>query len=150
MRFHNSPPVAKSKKLSTKLFGLCSDESIISHWMILNRYLLFCVYNFIETFFYINKTIYSLSITTTSVDKLYSSNALDLYNNKNVSYTRLKNIIDILDSCIMIVEEHKETIADTDMKDNYYKLFEECCKEYKNFKESLNSEFRYFIEEKNK
>ena len=104
----------KSKKLSTKLFGLCSDESIISHWMILNRYLLFCVYNFIETFFYINKTIYSLSITTTSVDKLYSSNALDLYNNKNVSYTRLKNIIDILDSCIMIVEEHKETIADTD------------------------------------
>lgn len=139
----------KSKKLSTKLFGLCSDESIISHWMILNRYLLFCVYNFIETFFYINKTIYSLSITTTSVDKLYSSNALDLYNNKNVSYTRLKNIIDILDSCIMIVEGHKETIADTDMKDNYYKLFEECCKEYKNFKESLNSEFRYFIEEKN-
>lgn len=66
------------------------------------------------------------------------------------SDTRLKNIIDILDSCIMIVEEHKETIADTDMKDNYYKLFEECCKEYKNFKESLNSEFRYFIEEKNK
>ena len=44
MRFHNSPPVAKSKKLSTKLFGLCSDESIISHWMILNRYSLFCVY----------------------------------------------------------------------------------------------------------
>ena len=34
----------KSKKLSTKLFGLCSDESIISHRMILNRYLLFCVY----------------------------------------------------------------------------------------------------------
>ena len=45
MRFHNSPPVAKSKKLSTKLFGLCSDESIISHWMILNRYSLFCVYD---------------------------------------------------------------------------------------------------------
>ena len=44
MRFHDSPPVVKSKKLSTKLFGLCSDESIISHWMILNRYLLFCVY----------------------------------------------------------------------------------------------------------
>ena len=44
MRFHDSPPVIKSKKLSTKLFGLCSDESIISHWMILNRYLLFCVY----------------------------------------------------------------------------------------------------------
>ena len=45
MRFHNSPPVIKSKKLSTKLFGLCSDESIISHWMILNRYSLFCVYD---------------------------------------------------------------------------------------------------------
>ena len=44
MRFHDSPPVIKSKKLSTKLFGLCSDESIISHRMILNRYLLFCVY----------------------------------------------------------------------------------------------------------
>ena len=36
----------KSKKLSTKLFGLCSNESIISHWMILNRYLLFCVYTY--------------------------------------------------------------------------------------------------------
>lgn len=34
----------KSKKLSTKLFRLCSDESIISHRMILNRYSLFCVY----------------------------------------------------------------------------------------------------------
>ena len=45
MRFHDSPPVIKSKKLSTKLFGLCSDESIISHKMILNRYLLFCVYS---------------------------------------------------------------------------------------------------------
>ena len=44
MRFHDSPPVIKSKKLSTKLFRLCSDESIISHRMILNRYSLFCVY----------------------------------------------------------------------------------------------------------
>ena len=35
----------KSKKLSTKLFRLCSDESIISHRMILNRYSLFCVYS---------------------------------------------------------------------------------------------------------
>lgn len=105
-------------------------------------------FNFIETCFYINKTIYSLSVTTTSVDKLYSSNGLDLYNNKNVSYTRLKNIIDILDSCIMIVEEYKETIEDIDMKDNYYNLFEECCKEYKSFKESLNSEFLDFIKEK--
>ena len=34
----------KSKKLSTKLFRLCSDEPIISHRMILNRYSLFCVY----------------------------------------------------------------------------------------------------------
>ncbi|MEJ8733022.1 hypothetical protein WKT17_15565, partial [Blautia sp. HCN-20427] len=30
--------------LSTKLFGLCSDESIISHRMILKRYSLFGVY----------------------------------------------------------------------------------------------------------
>ena len=47
MRFHDSPPVIKSKKLSTKLFRLCSDESIISHRMILNRYSLFCVYFYI-------------------------------------------------------------------------------------------------------
>lgn len=96
-----------------------------------------------------NKTIYSLSLTTTSVDKLYSSNDLDLYNNKNVSYTRLKNIIDILDFCIMIVENCKGTIIDIDMKDNYLNLFKEYCKEYKNFKESLNSEFLDFIKEKN-
>ena len=44
MRFHDSPPVAKSKKLSTKLFGLYNDESIISHRMILKRYSLFGVY----------------------------------------------------------------------------------------------------------
>lgn len=36
--------MVKSKKLSTKLFRLCSDESIISHSRILNRYSLFCVY----------------------------------------------------------------------------------------------------------
>ena len=46
--FQTSPPVAKSKELSTKLFGLCSDESIISHWMILNRYSLFCVYSILS------------------------------------------------------------------------------------------------------
>ena len=44
MRFHDSPPVTRSKKLSTKLFRLYSDESIISYRMILNRYSLFCVY----------------------------------------------------------------------------------------------------------
>ena len=42
--FHDSPPVIKFKKLSTKLLEHCSDESIISHRMILKRYLLFCVY----------------------------------------------------------------------------------------------------------
>ena len=36
----NSPPVAKSKKLSTKLFGLYNDESIISQGIILKRCLL--------------------------------------------------------------------------------------------------------------
>ena len=46
VRIHDSPPVIKSKKLSTKLFRLCSDESIISHSRILNRYSLFCVYFF--------------------------------------------------------------------------------------------------------
>ena len=46
MRFHDSPPVAKSKKLSTKLFGLYSDESIIPYLMILKRYSLFCVYGY--------------------------------------------------------------------------------------------------------
>ena len=46
--FQTSPPVAKSKELSTKLFGLCSDESIISHRMILNRYSLFCVYSILS------------------------------------------------------------------------------------------------------
>ena len=44
LRFHTPPPVVKSKKLSTKLFGLYSGEPIISHRMILNRYLLFNVY----------------------------------------------------------------------------------------------------------
>lgn len=46
MKFQSSSPVAKSKKLSTKLFGLYSEESIISHLMILKRYSLFCIYIF--------------------------------------------------------------------------------------------------------
>mgnify|MGYP003278182876 CR=1 FL=1 len=44
MRFHDSPPVAKSKKLSAKLFERYSDESINPHLMILKRYSLFGVY----------------------------------------------------------------------------------------------------------
>ncbi len=44
MRFHDSPPVTKSKKLSIKLFGFYSDEFIIPHLMILKRYSLFGVY----------------------------------------------------------------------------------------------------------
>ena len=36
--------------IGTLLLSAYSDESIISHWMILNRYLLFCVYlNFTPT-----------------------------------------------------------------------------------------------------
>ncbi|MED9966784.1 MAG: acyltransferase family protein, partial [Blautia sp.] len=58
VRFHDSPPVIKSKKLSTKLFRLCSDESIISHRMILNRYSLFCVYVTFNQYWYF--TAYSV------------------------------------------------------------------------------------------
>lgn len=82
---------------------------------------------FIETCFYINKAIYNLSLTSNCKDKLYSTDKKKLHQNRNISYTRLKNIFDILDLCISRLTNEFNTISNIDINKNY----EELCLQYK-------------------
>ena len=85
-------------------------------------------FNFIETCFYVNKTIYNLTITSNSVDKLYSLDCVDLYNNRKISYTRLKNILNIIDLCLDKINRNSFIITNIDQENNYVKLCEEYIK----------------------
>ena len=89
---------------------------------------------YIETCFYINKAIYNLSLTSNSIDKLYSSNSTVLYSNRKISYTRLKNIFDILDTCIRRVESLNPIISNIDVNSNYIDLCNLYKDEYIRFK----------------
>lgn len=89
---------------------------------------------FLETCFYINKAIYNLSLTSNSVDKLYSMDFKDLFCSKKISFTRLKNIFDILDNCICKIDALQSLIQDIDLNSNYMKLFNEYKNEYSRFK----------------
>lgn len=90
-----------------------SDSSISSN---INQF------HFIETCFYINKAIYNLSLTSNCVDKLYSTNNEELYNSRKISYTRLKNIFNILDGCIDKVYSSFSIISNIDINSNYANL----------------------------
>lgn len=94
---------------------------------------------FIETCFYINKAIYNLSLTSNCKDKLYSTDKKKLHQNKNISYTRLRNIFDILDLCIARVKTKFEIIYDIDKEKNYEKLCSEYNKQYNTFKKLFKS-----------
>lgn len=89
---------------------------------------------FIETCFYINKAIYNLSSTSNCMDKLYSTDQKKLQQNKNISYTRLRNIFDILDLCIEKVNTKFNSIGNIDTDQNYKKLCSEYRKQYNTFK----------------
>lgn len=89
---------------------------------------------FMETCFYINKAIYNLSLTSNCVDKLYSINSKDLYCSRKISYTRLKNIFNILDTCIKKIDSFYSIISNIDINNNYVKLCSEYKNEYKRFK----------------
>lgn len=96
-------------------------------------------FHFIETCFYINKAIYNLSATSNSIDKLYTTDDRNLYANRRISYTRLKNIFNILDACIERTENYYSIISDIDINCNYINL----CKQYK---ESYNRFKRLFTD----
>lgn len=89
---------------------------------------------FIETCFYINKAIYNLSLTSNCKDKLYSIDKKKLHQNRNISYTRLRNIFDILDLCIINVKTKFDIIDNIDHENNYEKLCSEYNKQYNTFK----------------
>lgn len=89
---------------------------------------------FIETCFYVNKAIYNLSLTQACVDKMYSTNSKTLYSSRKISYTRLKNIFNILDESIEIVKGKFDMISEIDMDNNYSKLFELYLESYDRFK----------------
>lgn len=76
---------------------------------------------FIETCFYINKAIQSLSLTSNCALELFSSKWEDVYVDKKISYTRLKNIFNILDKCILISTVHYYKIGSIDLNQNFIK-----------------------------
>lgn len=90
---------------------------------------------FIEACFYINKAIYNLSLTSPCMDNLYSSNSKDLFENRKISYTRLKNIFNILDDCMNKVSSFNSIISNIDSNSNYIKLCESYIGEYSRFKD---------------
>lgn len=91
---------------------------------------------FIETCFYINKAIYDLSLTS-NCPNLYSVQVEDLFLNKRISYTRLKNIFNILDNCIKQINCYKDIISEIDIDKNYIELCEKYKTEYDRFKKTL-------------
>lgn len=94
---------------------------------------------FIETCFYINKAIYSLSLTSNCKDKLYSTDKKKLHQSRNISYTRLRNIFDILDLCIDRLSNKFNTISDIDIDKNYEKLCSQYKDQYNTFKKLFKS-----------
>lgn len=95
---------------------------------------------FIETCFYIIKAIHDLYRMSGVIDKVFSVDASDLISNRKVSLTRLKNIFNILDGVIPIIEANFDMISDIDTNKNYYQLFQHYKFIYENFK-NLITEF---------
>lgn len=93
---------------------------------------------FIETYFYINKAIYNLSLTSNCKDKLYSTDKRNLHQNRNISYTRLRNIFDILDLCIEKADSKFSIISCIDIDHNY----KEVCIQYKTQYNTFKKLFR--------
>lgn len=90
---------------------------------------------YIEACFYINKAMYSLSLTSSCHEKLYSADKIDVYGSKLISYTRLKNVLDIIDECIGVIEDKKEIIFDIDKNQAYMQTYGLYRENYKVFKE---------------
>ena len=76
------------------------------------------------------------------IDKVFSVDASDLISNRKVSLTRLKNIFNILDGVMPIIEANFDIISDIDINKNYYQLFQHYKSIYENFKNLI----RAFIE----
>lgn len=89
---------------------------------------------FLETCFYINKAIYNLSRISNVIEKVFSGNKNKLYEERNISVTRLINVFSILDNCNAIIADNFELIRDIDVNDNYYDLWNKNLKAYRAFK----------------
>lgn len=87
----------------------------------------------IEACFYLNKTIYNLSRTTNSIEKLYSDNAEAIYTAKNISKTRLFNIFRILDQVVDVVDK-KEKLFAKEQDRHYNELNGKYRADYEDFK----------------
>ena len=57
-----------------------------------------------------------------------------LYEERNISVTRLINVFSILDNCNAIIADNFELIRDIDVNDNYYNLWNKNLKAYRAFK----------------
>ena len=90
---------------------------------------------YIETCFYTNKAIHNLSNTSNCVDRLFSIDWVELYANRKISYTRLKNIFYIIDECIRKIESYSVIIECIDKDSNYKILCQKYKQSYHNFKQ---------------
>lgn len=89
---------------------------------------------FMETCFYVNKAIHNLSLTSNCANKIYSTDYEEIFKNRKISYTRLKNIFNILDDCIKKVNSFSNVISNIDIDNNYVNLCENYKKQYAIFK----------------
>lgn len=65
------------------------------------------------------------------IEKVFSGNKNKLYEERNISVTRLINVFSILDNCNAIIADNFELIRDIDVNDNYYNLWNKNLKAYR-------------------
>ena len=68
------------------------------------------------------------------IEKVFSCNKNELYEERNISVTRLINVFSILDNCNAVIGENFKLIKDIDVTDNYYNLWNKNLKAYRSFK----------------
>lgn len=68
------------------------------------------------------------------IEKVFSCNKNELYEERNISVTRLINVFSILDNCNAVIGENFKLIKDIDVTDNYINLWNKNLKAYRSFK----------------
>lgn len=73
-------------------------------------------------------------MTLNCKDILYSTDKNKLHQSRNISYTRLRNIFDILDFCIEHLSNEFNITSNIDIDQNYKGLFLQYKEQYNTFK----------------
>ena len=100
------------------------------------------IFFYIEMCFYLNKAIYHLSCMENSIDVVFSEKCEEIYADKKISLTRLKNLYNIIEEIYYVIEERKEILKEIDINENYVDLIERYKMTYKEFKKTIKSVFK--------